>query len=267
MKQFQYKNQKYSVPCEWKEIPLRMVMQMARDEKEFVSDSGKQLAYISAYAGIPVDVLKHSTITEVGRLFQYLEFLSKPLPETPIFEFEFEGEKYSVAETIAKQEFQDFISLETVIADNDGNIYESLPMIIAIMAKRQGESLDDIDLDARAKLFENLPMTIAHPLSVFFCQQEQISTMLSQLSLQQEHLIRMKANEVLFTLSRRDGMAWHTRLLTSLLASWIRFTMLPQRKYSISMRPKFFITRWKQKCMKLFRKENTKSVVKHKKIS
>jgi len=258
MKKFQYKNVKYEVPTSWQEIPLSMVMKMAEDEKAFKTDATRQLSYISAYAGIPVEILKKSTITEVQKLFKYLEFLQHPLPETPITDFEFQGNKYSLASTLLKQEFQDFVSMETVLADNDGDVYKALPMMLAIMCKREGESLDDYDLAERAEMFKDLPMTIAHPLSVFFWQQEKMSTILSQLSSQQESLIVMKANEVLITLNRRDGMGWLMRLLVSTLASWIRFTMLPRNKHSIFMRLKSSIMRCKQRCKKLFRRESIK---------
>ena len=255
MKTFQYKYEKYTVPTSWEEVTLKQIIKITSDQDSFKFESTQKLAFISAFCGIPVETLKKSSVTEVGTLFKYLGFLNKPLPEEPIYEFEFQGHKYSVAETMAKQEFQDFVSMETVLADSDGTTYKALPMMMAIMCKREGESLDDYDVQERAKMFEEVPITIAHPLSVFFCNQEKIYNALSQLSLKQDLVIAMKARDMLDTLKPLDGMGLLTRLLIGILRSYIRFTMLPRKPFSISMRVKSCMVKCKAMCMRLFQRD------------
>lgn len=255
MKTFQYKKVKYQVPENWSEVPLKSLMKMKSDVDEFKTDSTRNLALISAYAGIPVDILKKSKVSDVTKLFKYLTFLSTDLPTEPIYEFDFKGEHYTVADTLIKQEFQDFISVETVLSDNDGNTYKALPTLLAILCKRDGESLDDYDVEERAKMFLDLPITIAHPLSVFFCNQEKMSMFYSQLYSNHKSMIAMRAKSLLATLKPQDGMGWLMRLQIGLLRSWIRFTMLPQSKCSTCMLLKSYITKCKKMCKKLFRKE------------
>lgn len=256
MKKFQYKKVKYEVPESWDEVPLKMLIKMTSDQQEFKTEATKKLAFISGFCGIPIDVLKHSTLDEVGRLFKYLEFLNTKLPEEPIATFELEGETYNVMPTLLKQEFQDFISLETALSAHDGDVHKALPMLIAILAKKDNETLDDYDVQARADLFnEKLPVSVAHPLSLFFWNSEAMSTTLSQLSLNHENLIVTKAESVLDTLKPVAGMGLLTRLQIGIMRTWIRFTMLPQKRYFTFMRLRRFITTCKTKLKKLFQSD------------
>ena len=237
MKQIQYKGVKYSVPTSWEEVPISKLIELNDDEQTFKTGSTKKLAFISAFVGIPVEVIRKSKVQEVSKLFKYLGFIAEDLPSDPIYEFEFRGDTYSVKESLVEQEFQDFVSMETVLADNEGHMYKALPTMLAIMCKKEGESLDDYDVGARAKMFLDLPVTIAHPLSVFFYAQEKVSKMLSLVSSRQELVIQMKRKEVLDTLKKQGGTAWLIRLQTGLLRSLIKFTIPKQTKSYTSIPP------------------------------
>jgi hypothetical protein len=224
---------------------------MHNDQKLFKTELTKQLAYISSFIGIDVDVIKKSNVTNIAKLFRHLNFLSVPLPEKPITEFEFKGETYSINDILLKQEFQDFISIEIALSDKGGDVLNALPLLISIMCKRKGESLDDYDVEERAKIFLDLPVTITNGLSVFFLSNEKMSKVLSQLSSQQKSLIQMKAKSLLTILKPQVGRGLLIRLQIFLLRSWIKYTMLQPIKFSISMQLKFFIIKCKRICRKL----------------
>jgi hypothetical protein len=92
---------------------------------------------------------------------------STPLPIEPISEFEYKGEKYSVVETLLKQEAQDFLTLTSIEGRKDALFY-----VVAVLSKKNGngkyESLSDIDSEHRAKHFQDLPLTVANRIHVFF---------------------------------------------------------------------------------------------------
>ena len=236
MKTIQYKKEKYNVPESWDEVPIKKLIELNLDSQEFKTESTKKLAFISAFVGIPVDVIKKSKVTEIQKLFKHLEFMTDPLPEDPIFEFEFRGEKYSVKQTFNEMEFQDYVSMETVMSDNNGELYKALPMLLAILCKKEGESMDDYDVGERAKLFEELPVTIANPLSVFFYAQEKLSNMITLAYSNRDLVIQMKRREVLDTLKKQGGTGLLTRLLTGILRFWIKY-IIPERTLSSTSTP------------------------------
>ena len=173
-KTIQLNNQKYQCPTSWDDVTLADQIRIA-DIAAKHTGLTSQLQLIAGYANIPVDEIKHTHISKLPTLVKHLEFVSEELDKEPISEFEHKGHKYYLMPTLLNGEFQDFISLEAVMANNSDNPYEGLPMMIAIIAKRENESLDDYDLEERSKEFLDLPIVIANKVSGFFLNFAQIS--------------------------------------------------------------------------------------------
>jgi hypothetical protein len=108
-------------------------------------------------------------INHIKNILTEIEFIKTPLQSNPIHEFEFKGEKYNVTQSLLKSEFQDFLSLETLLENHKNNLYNALSTIVAILAKKDGESLDDYDIESRSELFRQLPIAVAHVYILFFC--------------------------------------------------------------------------------------------------
>lgn len=231
MKKFNLNKVTYSVPESWDEVTLENQIKVSNDAELINDEALKKIALISGYANIPMEVLKHTQLTKIPNLFKHLTFLNDPIPIEPIAEFEYKGDKYQVAETLLKNEFQDWISIETAFENNKEKMWNALPYVVAVLAKKEGETLDDFDIEERAKHFRQLPVSIANRLAVFFYQIESTSKINSLLSLNPNPIVLKRVEEVQTILRSQVGGAWHIRLLRSILLKltkylkrdWIRY--------------------------------------------
>lgn len=103
-----------------------------------------------------------------------LSFCSTPLNNKPVYEFELHDIKYKVLPTLLKAEFQDFLSIETILDNYKGKEYQALPYIIAVLAKRENETLDKYDLQERMKIFLDLPLTTANAIYLFLSDRKNV---------------------------------------------------------------------------------------------
>jgi hypothetical protein len=205
MKKFKFKNKEYKICTSWDEVTLEQQIKVSEDSREFNTEATKIIALLSGYSGIPIDVLKHSTPKEVGRLMKHLAFIKEPIPDKIVTSFVFNNETYNVSQNLLEQEFQDYISLEAALSNNENDIYKSLPLIIAILAKKNNESLDDYNVEERAEEFKQLPISIANGISVFFYTVGRLSLINSQLYSDPKKLIQKKQDELESSLKRRGG--------------------------------------------------------------
>lgn len=205
MKKFKFKGKQYECPTSWDEVTLEMQIKVSEDAQEFKTDSTKLISLLSGYSGIPIDELKHSTPSEVSKLFKYLEFIKDPIPDKPVLSFTFNDEIYNVSNNLLEQEFQDYISLEAALQNNENDVYKSLPLIVAIMAKKDGETLDDYNPEERAEEFKKLPISTANGIAVFFYQSVNGLQISSQLFSNPQALIQMKKEEVESSLNKLGG--------------------------------------------------------------
>lgn len=236
MKKIKFKDIEYTIPTKWEEVTLEKQIQVSEAEKEFTNETFKRIALLSGYAGIPVDVLKKSTTSEVAPLIKELKFLNEDLPKEKVNEFEFKGEKYIVAQSLIDQEFQDFVSIETAFSMYKDSSYKAIPLVLAVLCRKEGETLDNYDLQKRAELFKELPMTIVEPIRVFFYHIGITSSIVTQLSTKdvQEELIKQKIAECKAMLNKQDGGALYTRLLRGMLRKYLKYLELAWEKSSNS---------------------------------
>jgi hypothetical protein len=231
MKQIELNGKKYTIPTKWEEVTLKMQMKVTEDTEKIVLEDMKKFAILSGYAGIPIDELKKAKLTDIIKLFENVEFIAKPLPDTPILEFDFNGKHYYCGQNLVDMEFQDFISIENVIESYSGNTQNALPTILAIMCKQRKangvfESIDDYDIMARAKEFENLPITIAHSLSLFFSRSVVLFSNLFQSFSKpetQKEVIVKQIESVENTLKKLAGKELLTRCATGIFRIYLKY--------------------------------------------
>lgn len=240
MKKIKFKEVEYNVPESWNEVTLKQLIKVMDDAKEIKSEALKKIALLSGYANIPIEVIKHSTKNDIEKLAGYLSFLNSPLPDKPITEFEFKGHKYYVMPSLMKAEFQDFINLETALQNFKDENYKALPYVMAIVAKRENETLSDFDLEERAKLFEELPLSIVEPIRVFFYQIGTLSQIHSASSSLKVIEAQINAKAILLenSLKEQVGGGFVTRLLRGITVRWIRFLNRKSKKYFNSIQSK-----------------------------
>ena len=168
MKTIQFLNKKYDIPTEWSDITLKMQMevsQVAHEQKHV-----KTLGILAGYTGIAVADLKSAKVKDLERVMKHLAFISTPIPDKPIMNFNYNGNDYIIPPNILEQEFQDYVAIQTAIAEYGDNQWLVTPFILAVMCKRNDgdETLDDFDINERAEEFEDIPVSIANGVAGFF---------------------------------------------------------------------------------------------------
>ena len=232
MKQIKLNGKSYSCPQSWAEVTLKQQMKVSADTEKIKLESLKKYAILSGYAGIDVQELKHSKISDLTMLFKALAFINEDLPTTPIIEFRFKDNDYYCGQNLVEMEFQDFISIENAISETSGHTHNALPTILAVMCKRKKangilETIDDYDINERAKLFLDLPISIAHQLSLFFSTSEKIFSAVSQSFLNpdsQKELVEKQIDSAETTLKELAGRGWLTRCATGIFRYWVKST-------------------------------------------
>ncbi len=222
----------YNIPTSWNDITLQQQIEVEKlidEHQDF-----KQIAILSGYLKIEVDVIKKLHFNTVRKLMSELQFMQQQLPVEPVHEFEHRGNKYYVIPSMLKGEFQDFISFEQVREQYKDKPFAGLPLMIAILCKRADESLDDYDIQERSKEFMDLPLPIANGLSTFFLTSAKLLNPDYNSVLQmQDQNIRQSTNSMLNTLKNSVGGGLLIRLLRVLLRTYILFLQkIWKRSYS-----------------------------------
>lgn len=230
---------KYNIPDKWSDMTMRQYIQLRRlnaeDNPNISKDIMKNYALISVYLGIPISILKKLKYSKFLSLFQYLEFTKTPMEDNPIHEFEYKGDKYSVLDTLLEQESQDFLTIQSIRDNNPDEPWMEIPYIVAVCAKKEGESLDDYDLEERVKHFEELPIPIVNKLEVFFCSVKKLSDLRSLISINKDKIIQAKVNECNDTLKKAGGKGLFSNLLIGILQKYLQYIKKQWVKYSNSL--------------------------------
>ena len=234
MKKFQLNKKTYEVPTKWSEVTLKMQMKVSEDASKIIDNEVLQrISLISGYCNIPIEELKKTNINRVAELFKHLKFINEPLPTGSSESFEWKGEKYHVMPSLLEGQFQDWVNIETAFSNHKDDPYNALPIVIAVLAKKEGETLYDFDLVKRAKEFEELPMTVIEPIRVFFSAIGVMSSLSSQLYSKesQQEIVRNKLIELKGSLNRQVGGGLLTKSLRGLMKLWVKYLEVDVTKY------------------------------------
>ncbi len=212
----------YDIPTSWYDVTVKQEIEI-----EQLKDRDEQFRYLhrtSVYTGIPIPILKKMNINQINAVNSLMKFLFTPIPkEETITTFEFKGHTYYLMDSIIAGETQDFLSNEGVIKHFKDNPEKALPYIIAVVAKRKGESLENYDVWKRGEEFLELPYPIAKSIWFFFAH---IGTLLSidtqRFLLLQDKVLEAQLNYSESTLKGLDGLPLYKRLLRTILLSYSR---------------------------------------------
>jgi hypothetical protein len=249
MKTINFNNKEYEIPTSWDEVSLDMQCKVT--EVAAIQPHVKMLGIIAGYTGIPVEELKSVKIDEVSDLMAGLEFMQEKIPTTRRLEWEFEGHKYSVIKNLSDMEFQDFVSIQTILAENEESYYKALPIVVAILAKRKDETLDDFDIHERAKIMGRMPISIASSIGSFFLLNENYYKLLTHLSSHhaQQKLLLGKARELRSTTNRwvqQRGTTMRYKFLMGLIAIYSKYLERRLEKHFKSTQSKSSTKSWSQ---------------------
>lgn len=220
MKEIIFNDKTYQCPTSWNEVTIEMLIKSS-ELSEFLEDA-PIIAIISAYTGIPVKELRVQNVNTVNSVVECLSFVNEQYVPVPSTGFEFNGVKYECEADITNQKFEDWVSVQTCLFNYKDEQYRALPRLLAILCKKEGETLADFDLNYRTTEFMKLPMTVAKDVEGFFLHSlnaYRSLTLLSSMTSIQQELILHKVQELQNTMKRlkaHTGMFSFTRLLIGL---------------------------------------------------
>lgn len=227
MKTVRFLNKDVRVPEKWQDVTVKMQIRAA--EIESAETYVKSLGMISAYTSVPVDDLKKARIEDVKEILQHLSFLNEEIKAMPCFVFTFKDEEYHVKPNILEQEFQDFVAAQTAMMEYKDEYWKQLTYLLAINAKKEGESLNDFNINDRAKHFEDIDVVTVSGIAAFFLSNQMLSNYIIQLSSKEE--INKEVLESLKELQHTTKTLKKQRGGNLLIKSWIMIS----QKYSKSL--------------------------------
>lgn len=224
-------NEEYNVPSSWSDVTIAQQIEIA--EMVNRDDQFRNLHMISTYTGIPIELVKKMNINQFKSILNIMTFLSEPIKNEVIKSFTFDGHEYFIAPSILAGETQDFLSVEGLMNRFKDNQTKALPYIIAVIAKRKGETLDNYDPWTRGEQFKNLPYSVAHNIWFFFAQTEAILSIdIKQFLAVQDKTMEASLSYSAHTLKKLDGLPLSKRLLRAILLLYMRFISKSYRSFS-----------------------------------
>lgn len=268
MKQFKFDGKNYNIPESWSDVSIAMLIKAA--ELSELLDEAPIIAIISAYTGIPVSQLKLSKTNEVEEIILTMKFISEPYVPKPQTSFTLDNNVYRCEDELVNQKFEDFVSIQTALYNHRDEPARALPRLLAILCKKDGECLDDFDLNERAKLMEELPMTYAKDIECFFLHSlnaYRSLTLLSSTHDIQKEIVLHKVRELQNTMKVYKGQrgisfGWKIRIgYYQIVLWWVNEVLV---KYFNSPHSEHSKKNWMQTCknwlMKMLRRKSNGKV-------
>ena len=172
MKQISFINQDYNLPESWQDISLKnlLLINQLKDEDKTWSN------IIEILTGIKKENLRNANVDDVEALKEMLLFTNE-LPEfKPIFNFEFDNKKWCLNENIFELSYGQFEDCMTYEKQFEKDELKRITYIISVVLALESQQEYDSKLnEARAKLFEALPCTIAYGIANFFLSVHKLS--------------------------------------------------------------------------------------------
>ena len=227
MKIVKFNNKEYVCPQCWDEVTLKQVIDT--QELQDVLEDSPIVAIIAGYTGIPVEELQVSRVPELQEILNTLEFIYEEYVPVPQYEFSYQGQLYGTNPSIEETEFQEWVSIQTCLYNSRENPVRGLPRLIAIMCKLENETLDVVDINARALLFMGLPITTVRNLESFFLSSQvalRSSILLSSTIPEQEKLLLHKFKELdSMMIKRSQELGWYspTRFVIGIYRLYLKY--------------------------------------------
>lgn len=268
MKKITFNNKEYHCPQSWDEVTIKMVVQSGVLD-EIIPDA-PIVSIASAYTGISTRELTTAKQQEVEEILKTLEFVYEPYVPSPRFEFDFKGETFSTENDIINITFGDYVSIQTVLYNYREEPIKGLPRMLAVLCKKEGETLDTINVTERAKFFEDLPITIAKDIESFFLSNLAAYKRISQLSSMENDMVRsiqQQLKELKLIMKQRkadNGGSLRTKLLIGYYQIYLWYLTKLLERYFNSTHSEVSKENWMQILKRLFTKRlrrNKRSVV------
>ena len=267
MKRIQFNGKDYDIPQEWSDVNVGMLIKSS-ELAELLNDA-PVVAIISAYTGIPIKELKSNKAVDVQDIMETMFFISKDYKPVPKTSFTLDGITYKCEEDIVNQKFEDWVSVQTALYNFGADRVRALPRILAIMCKKEGETLDDFNLDERTELFNRVSMTDAKDIEAFFLhllQAYKSVTLLSSTQDVQKEIVLHKVQELSDTLKTHKGQTGifsGTRLRIGIYQLQLLWVKKQLEKYFNLQHTNNSKKNWMQTCKNCLTRKQRGKRVKH----
>ena len=225
MKSIKFKEEEYDCPESWDDCTLGMMIQT--QILDDILPLAPIVSVVSGYVGIPSQDLALAKAREVKPFLECLSFINKPYVPRSSNSFVYSGETYSAPENLTDLRFDQWVSAQTVLYNYRESPVKGLPKILASLCVKTGESMADIDLEARGQLFYQLPFTTAKDVEGFFLdslREYEAYSQLSSIVSEQEKLIPKQLTEVRNILKQRKvdpTTSWLTKRVIGMYQNYL----------------------------------------------
>ena len=227
MKIVKFNEKEYNIPENWSEVTLGMVIRA--DEYSMELEGLSLIAIIAGYTGIPIGELRVSNLNKIREIVEILGFIYKEYKGNPRNSFEYKGEEYRCFDDLQEISFEEWVSVQAVLYNHRENPVRSLSMLMSILFKKEGESLDSIDIEKRSRDFLELSYTIVKDCEGFFLASMKVYEGFGQLS----SLVEVQRSQVLVIMKELEGImkrragqsgtSWLTRLVIGVYRRYIKY--------------------------------------------
>lgn len=150
------------LPNSWEGVTLQQFYDLQKfkgdDELEFY------ITAISILGNVPIQEVNQMKAKEFGDLIKQLSFLNTDIPKQPVKDkFRFEDNVYKVNLEPKEITAGQYIDISTFSKEEAGGKFHYFISILTF------DEYDGKEMLERAEKFKGLPITIAYPIAVFFC--------------------------------------------------------------------------------------------------
>lgn len=164
------------LPKSWKDITIKQFIEISKiTEKESVDNIDTKIKLLCVFTGRNDDYFLSLNYKEFNRLCNKLSFLNNlDISQRLIYNFKIGGTRYVVNPFINELQTAEYIDLHTFLKSKE-SINENLHKILAIFVKPKHKwfGLKKVYMkrgEIAEVLLNQMPITVAYPLCVFFCE-------------------------------------------------------------------------------------------------
>ena len=157
------------LPTAWESITVDQFQRIDAVHKvKDAADIMLEAEIISVLANVPVEEVMKISLTDLKVINQSLAFM-ETLPSTELQEkIKHRGEVYWFNNDLTKLLISQYIDV-SVYTKSQGDIVANLHILLSIFLRPKGDEYSYDTMIARAEVFKHLPVSVAYPMVVFFC--------------------------------------------------------------------------------------------------
>lgn len=212
-----------NVPTSWADVTLGMhiLAQKAITENKTAPD--QLLGIIAALCCISVKQARSLDSDVADAIADHLAFyLTVPVPITVVDSIEIGGQVMVVPQKIGRRSFGEFVDLDNLMVQSKDFPVESVPEVLSIYCRPEGEAYDPDVTAQRIEAFKSLPVPVAESLAAFFLTKPSSSGMLSSRYGHLAVLLESKARTLSGSGRSMAGSRPSPRWLRMMFSRWIR---------------------------------------------